>query len=287
MKRLIKLAVVLVVLLILLIGGVVFYIDKAAKTLIERGGTYALGVETTVDSADVRLLAGDFRMQGFAVANPEGFDADHFLSLDNAGVDLDIGSLRADTIELPTLFLTGLAMAIEREGGKANYSVILDNLKSLESGEEDDAAEGPSKKFVIHEIVLRDNVVTVEVLPLGGELSTVAVSIAEIRLEEIGSDSDTGVVISDLMNLIVQAVLTSVLESGIDLPKELFDDLSGQLAQLDSLKELGVNVVAELGNQAGGIIPNSGDIGRSLQDAGGDAIKGLGDLIGGGKDDAD
>ena len=75
MKKLIKLVAVLLILLVLATVAVALYIDTIAKTAIERGATYALGVETTLGSADVGLLSGTFSMGDLTVANPAGFES--------------------------------------------------------------------------------------------------------------------------------------------------------------------------------------------------------------------
>ena len=64
MRRLVK--ILGLVLLVLIALGVVLWltIDSIAKTGIERGGTYALGVPTTVDSVSLSLLGGEMRING-------------------------------------------------------------------------------------------------------------------------------------------------------------------------------------------------------------------------------
>ena len=183
MKRMLKVVVLGVVVLVLLVVGVVFLsIDGIAKSAIERGATYALGVKTTVDKADVGVLGGRFSMAGLDVANPEGFEQDHFLQLGVGAVAVSLGSLREDTVRLPSLTLDNIDMNLERKDGSSNYGVILDHLKSLESGERppEPSDEGPRKKFVIEEVVITD--VKVDLIGFGGALNRVEVPIDEIRL---------------------------------------------------------------------------------------------------------
>ena len=83
MKLLIKIVVVLVLLLVIGVLTTFFFIDRIAKAGVEKGATYALGVPTTLKSADVGVFAGTFAMSGLNVANPEGFDKEpHFLKLE-------------------------------------------------------------------------------------------------------------------------------------------------------------------------------------------------------------
>jgi len=135
MKKLIKMVAVLLILLVLATVAVAFYIDTIAKTAIERGATYALGVETTLGSADVGLLSGTFSMGDLTVANPAGFESPYFTHLGQGDVEVALKTLRQETVELPTLTLTDLEIYLDKKEGKANYDVILENLKRFESQE--------------------------------------------------------------------------------------------------------------------------------------------------------
>ena len=129
MKKLIRFVVGLVVVVLVLAVGVVVYIDKIAKTAIERGASYALGVDTTLGSADVKLLSAAFAMGDLTIANPQGFESPYFTHLGQGDVEVALGTLRQETVQLPTLTLTDLEMHLEKKDGKANYDVILNNLK--------------------------------------------------------------------------------------------------------------------------------------------------------------
>src|SRR5690554_6816935 len=88
------LAVVLVVVIavvVLVVVGV-SQIDNLLKAGIERGGTYATGVSTTVDDVDVQLRKGTLDLSGLVLANPPGFDTPHFLALAETGMALNSGA---------------------------------------------------------------------------------------------------------------------------------------------------------------------------------------------------
>ena len=84
-----KLAILVGGLVIVLVAVVVIAfvsIDAIARAGIERGATFALGVPTTLGSANIGILSGEFTMSGLDVTNPEGFDGDYFLQLDEGFV---------------------------------------------------------------------------------------------------------------------------------------------------------------------------------------------------------
>ena len=310
MKKLIKLVAVLLVLLVLATVAVVLYIDTIAKIAIERSATYALGVETTLGSADVGLLSGTFSMGDLTVANPAGFESPHFTHLQEGPVEVALGSLRKETVELPTLILSDLDIQLDKSEGKANYDVILDNLRRFESGE-DAEKEADGKKFVINEVLIQRIVVHVQLNPIGGDLTKLDVPIDEVRLRNVGSDTDQSVLMSELASVIIKAVLAAIVQKGGDLiPADVLGDLGQGLAGLKSLTEMGVDVAATFGGEVQAIVGDFSHLAKPLESLGpelggaaegldeitegiGDAIKnigeGLGGLLGGDKkkDDED
>jgi len=291
----IKRVVVLLVLVVVLVAVVGYVmVDKLTKSGIEQGGTYAMGVDTRLDG--VRVGLGSLSMQGLSVANPEGFKADHFLKLGDGRVEVTLGSLMSDTVEVPSLKLSDIELVLEKDKGKANYDVILENLAKLGGGEQDPAADaGEGKKFVVHEIVITNVKVKAEVI--GG--MSVPVTIPEIRLTGVGSDSDKGVLLKDLSGIVVAAILKSVADLPANLlPGGIGEGLQGGLAAVGDLGKFGVSVVGDVTAQAGEIVGQAaeklgegaeqvGEKAKQVGDEAGKAVdklgEGLGGLLGGKK----
>ncbi len=274
MKTLIKMVAVLLILLVLATVAVALYIDTIAKTAIERGATYALGVETTLGSADVGLLSGTFSMGDMTIANPAGFESPYFTHLGQGDVEVALKTLRQETVELPTLTLTDLEIYLDKKEGKANYDVILENLKRFESQEnaQDDAG---GKKFIIEEVLIKNIMVHVQLLPLGGDLTKLDVPIDEVRLHDVGSGTDGSVLMSELTSVIIKAVLAAIVQKGGGL---IPSDILGDLGQgLGSLAEIGLDAATGLGDR----IKDAGGGLDEVTEGLGDAIKSIGDGLGG------
>src|SRR4051794_6992268 len=256
MRKLIKLFVLLIV---LIIAGVVlafFYIDSIAKAAVERGSTYALGVNTTLKSASVKILDGQFVMKGLEVANPQGYATAHFLSLGTGDVSVTLGSLRQPIIDLPHLKLSKLDLNLERKDGKANYQVILDNLKKLESGSKAPDPKDTGTRYKIDKLTIRNTNVHADALPIGGQM--IDVPLEDIALKNIGNDGK-GVTMGELTSIIIKSILTATIDKAGDrLPKELIGDLSTQLAGLKNISD-----VIDLDKLPG----NLGTIGDKAKDA--------------------
>ncbi len=295
MKLVIKLVIGVVVVVLLAVLAVFFFLDSIARSAIEEGATYALGVRTTLEKADVGVLSGRFSLAGLDVSNPEGFDAPNFLSLGAGTVEVSLGTLRSDTVELPLLALSDIDLALEKKSAGSNYGVIAQNLKRFESADEPQTPdpqkqEGPGKDFVIHEILITNVNVTAEMAATGGQLNQVRVPISEIRLENVGTGADQRVTMGELSNIIMKAILAAIIANGADFPAELVNDLGGQLQGLASLDEMGIT--QSIGAAKGisdsierlGDAKTAEDVGKGIDEIN-KQIEGLGDLLGGKKKD--
>ncbi len=298
-KRIVVL-VVLVVVLVCVIGYVM--IDQIAKTGIVEGGTRAMGVETKLDGIHVGLFSGSVSLDGLSIANPPGFKADHFMSLGDGSVEVTLGSLMGDKVEVPSLKLNNVDLALEKDKGTANYQVILDHLAKVTGGGEEPTADTGAeegKKFVIKELVITDVKVKAEVI--GGV--SVPITIPEIRLTDIGSDSDKGVLLKDLSGIILTAILATVVEQAGDLlPGGIGEGLSGGLAAVGDLGDFGMQVVGDVTAQASEMVGEAAEkLGEGAEQVGEKAkqatdqvnqtvdkfSEGLGGLLGGKKDKQD
>jgi hypothetical protein len=229
MRRLIKLLVATAALAIVAAFLLVLIVDRAAKAAIERGGTYALGVTTTLDEASIGLVDGRFALESLEVANPKGFDAPQFVRLGHGELELSLGTLWSDRVEASTLALRDVALSIERKDGKANYDEILKSLERFGSSGGGEAPppkepQAPGKSFVIHDVVLENVTAQIQLVPIGGELTKTTVTIPRVHLKNVGND---GLSLSELVASILDGALRAVIEAGgKDLPKELLKDLS-------------------------------------------------------------
>lgn len=247
-KKLRKLILILVLLVLVALVGIYLYIDTIAKTAIEKGGTYALGVETTVENVSVGITSGKFGIDNLNVANPEGYELQQFFTLGKGELEMSITALMSDKIEVPRFALSDIRVSLERKNGKANYDVIMENLAKLESKEDktpEATDDGEGKRFIVNEVDIKNVSIHVDMLPELGPITRVDLDIPSIKLKNVGSDSDKGVLISELANILLKAILQAAAESG-KLPLDMLNDLQGKLAKLGDLKGLGMEVTGEI-----------------------------------------
>jgi uncharacterized protein YjbJ (UPF0337 family) len=308
-----KILIILALLVVLVIGGVIglvaygiSQIDTIFERAIEQGGTYATGVETTVDSVDVAITKGTFKMNGLEIDNPEGYESDHFLLLGEGAVGVALNEASTTNIRIPEFRLSSIDVNLDKTGGKANYQAILDNLKRFESGSAGDKPESETSgpKVSIDKLLIEDvNVHLVGVPGLSLVAGDVAVSVPVIELQNVGGAD--GMTFGELTNLVIKTVLSAAVEAGGGvIPADMLGELTGGLGDLASLQSMGVSVVGDLGGQiqdaaknisgqAEGAIENATEearekIDEAVDDATNkarDAVGGLGNLLGGDEDE--
>ena len=233
----------IVVLLVVLAVAGLFWIDWLAKAGIEHAGTQALGVATTLDRIKIGLFSGNCTLAGFQVANPPGFKSSYFLRLDQGSLDMPLANLMQEVVEIDQLTLTGIHINLVRETERANFRTIMDNIRRFEAEkdkpEEKAADKRAGKKFIIHEVVIRDVKVNVDLLPIGGKLTQLNVPIEELRLQNVGSEKARGENLARITATVILAVLEAVISKGESiLPPEMLSELTQKLAEIKPLETL-------------------------------------------------
>jgi hypothetical protein len=260
MKKLVRVLVALVVVLAVAVAVALYFVDSLAKRGIEKGATYALKAETTVDSLSLGLLRGTMTMDGLTVANPDGYETPHLLKSGRFDFQVDPGTVLGDTVRINRFHLDGLDMNIEQKGlTGSNVSQILANLKRFEGSGGAAADDSGGKKVAVDEIVIENVVAHVRLLPISGKASTLKVEVPKVVLNNVTSDNAKGVAISELTARLLPAILDAVLKkSGGVIPGDLLGSLRTDLA----------GAVESLGGGAAGLLGQSGgDLGKGLDEA--------------------
>ena len=252
-KWILRIGIGIVALLIVVVLVIGLFADHIIKAGIEKGGSYALDVDTQVETVDLSLLSGNLTIDGLQVANPEGFKREYLMKSGTFDVGVRPGSLLSDTIEVSHFELDGLELNIEQKLSGSNVSEILDNLKRFESDEEPEPAEeepSEGKKVAVSTIVIKDVTARFYLLP---ELSPVPITvrIPEMELENVTSEDEGGIMVARLVSRLVPAILAGVIEQAGDaVPTGFLNDLDGQVG--DAAKALGGQAAKLVGQLSAG-----------------------------------
>ena len=189
----------------------------------------------------------------------------------------------SDVVEVPELILKGIEVNLIKTLTGSNYETILSNLDKFQGGGSSagqstgdsgaSSESGEGKRFIIKKLLIEDVKVKVQ-SSKELNLGAVTVPIDRIELDDIGSDSDKGVLLSDLTGIIVEAILKRASVSG-QLPNMIKGALDGKLGDLSALQDAGVKMLdGVLGGGSTGQDPAKAvdDIKKKL----GDGLKGFG-----------
>ncbi len=235
MKIFRKLMLLLVVLIV--VGVVIAWlgIDWIAKKGLEKGTSYALGVETEVDSLRLSLLKGSLKIDTLRIANPKGFTSPYLMQSGRFDLELRPGSLFSDTIEMNRFELDGLDMHIEQRLTGSNISKVVENLRRFESqSPADRQKQAGDKKVKLDRVVITNVEAHFHLAPDVVSQELVTVKIPEIVLTDVASD-EGGVLVADVVGRLVLAILSQVIEQSHGHVPETF--LQGLDKTVGSLTE--------------------------------------------------
>lgn len=258
-------AIVLALLLAVGVGVLYWRLDSIAEAAIERGGSSALGVPTTVTAVLLRPFAGAFSVLGLDIANPPDYEG-AFIQLGRVHLDVDMGTLLQPTIVAPELTISGVEVMLERRLRSSNYDTILAGSRGAQGQPAPPTDDGAAAvQFVVQSLVIRDVTARIRIVAVPGVEGAgreAVVRIPEIVLENVGSRTEGGVVAGELLRMVLGAVLQAVVREGPQLPIDMAGELRGRLGQFGSLP-----------------LAMKGDVRTSLKDLAGGTLEGAGEAV--------
>ncbi len=209
MKTVLKVFLGIFVVLLLLVGGGLYYVFTNLDAIVERGietaGSSAAGTAVEVDSVDVDLLAGSATIHGFTLANPSGYSDAPMLSFDELGVVIDIASMSRDsgTISITSITSRNPHLLYETHGGVSNLDVVRERLASAPA-EPEPQGPGQELQLKIGSIVIEGIGATVssDLLPAPAD-----VELGDVRLQNLSGTP------AEIAQQVLRPLLTQIAAS--------------------------------------------------------------------------
>ncbi len=235
--------------LLIVVGlGVYLVLNSGSliKTAVETLGPRYLGVDVSLDSAEISLTEGTGELRGLVIGNPVGFDGPHAFSLGLIRLGIDPTAQSESLIVIREILVDAADLAIVAHGKQTNLQAIMANLEgdgsAGTSGEPESADSGP--KMIIDHFAFTNAHTSLD-SDLVGERS---VSVPDVVLDGIGRKSQ-GVTIREamkqLLGPIVRASTQALAAEGLNVDQIKADarekvdaELKDRLGTgLDSLKD--------------------------------------------------
>lgn len=245
LKTILRVLIVLALLCFLLAGGLYVFRNQIVNTAIKRGGTYALGTETSIDSTSWNLRTGQLVLFGLSIANPPGFDETPFFALGRIEVHYNPETILKRPVRIERILLDSVHLYLDKHEGQANYEAILNHIESLDStaGERNEPKEkGP---LIVDHLLLQDIHVSAMLLPIGGDLSRCNYRIEKIEIKHLGAENEESLSTAEVFSIVTKALFSSALQMGGNvLPGPIRNGLGFALTPVWNLGELGIDVAA-------------------------------------------
>jgi hypothetical protein len=246
-KILRKVLMVIGIIIVVLVVATYFFGSQALSKGISAGATSALKVNVSLGGVHLGLLQGQVGISKLAVDNPAGYSEKTLLTLGDAGVKTQMGSLLSKTVEIDSIRLDGINLVIEQKGLSTNLQDLLNNISSSSPPADKTAPKPEEKKSTgknLHIKILEITNVAVNVKVLSGP--AIPLKLDTIKMEDIGKDENVDV--AGLTVKILTALATSVAKQGSGIIPS--DITSGLTSGLKGIENIGGSLL-EQGKDAG------------------------------------
>jgi uncharacterized protein involved in outer membrane biogenesis len=130
--------VVAAVLAVVLVSG---RVDGYVARAIEEYGSAATGTNVNVGGVDIAVAQGRGKIARLTVANPEGFDTDYAVRLEDVDLAVELGSLTGDVPVVKEAVVDGAHLNVEQRGDGTNVTAIQQYMKQNEEPAESTTEE--------------------------------------------------------------------------------------------------------------------------------------------------
>lgn len=248
MKKILKIAVILVIVLIVVAAVAVhLFLDGAVKKAIERVGPQVTKVDVKLDSVNIVLLSGSGSIKGLVLGNPEGFKSKSSISLGKVSLSLKAMSVLSKKVVIHSIALESPEITFEQSLSGNNLLKLRNNLDSGGGEKEQAKEESSGKKLQVDDFVIKGGKIHVFAnLPGLGERSA-TVPLPIIHVTDLGADSE-GITPVELS----KRVLTVLLEESAKEAAKAVTDLGKGALILG--RDNGTNISGKLGESIGGLL---------------------------------
>ena len=182
----------IVVLLIVVVVVGLSKLGPLVKMAVNTYGPKITGTELRVDDVGISIFSAEAKLKKFFLGNPTGFKSPSAMKVGSVYVDVDESSITKDTIIINKVEVVGPEITYEKRGKTDNFKSILNNVQKNvpkgESAKKEPSKEGPGKKLIINDFILKNGKVNLEVAMAGGVLGDqeIKADLPDIHLKDIG-----------------------------------------------------------------------------------------------------
>ena len=223
--KFLKVLGVIVILLVLILGGGLYYSLSNINAIVKRGveskGPEITTTDVNLDSVDIELFKGRAQLDRFTIANPPGFNSPNLFEAEQLVFKVDPSSVRSDVIIIDEIIVEGVKVTAEQKGLNTNIQTMLkaiqENLPKSRQEEKEASDAGQEPHFMVQHLRFADSGMRV-ITEKYGEKEFL---IPAIEANNLGSKAN-GLTASELG----VAILKPYLEQAKKVAQERIQDLA-------------------------------------------------------------
>ena len=221
-----KILISVVFLLLLVGGGLFFYLDSIVKSSIEVVGSSVLGTAVTVDSVSISPLSGQGSISGLRVENPEGFDSQYAFELDSVLVSINVNSILTDVAEIESVIIMQPIITYETKITSDNIRTLLANLPEGDAASSDpEVADDSGQQIIIREFRMVDSQ-----LNFVSSLVSAPITLPDIEIRDIGDEGGASSA-ANAVRVVLQEVVASILSADLPNLDDLRESVEGRIEE--------------------------------------------------------
>ena len=262
----IGLGAIVVILIVVVVVGL-SKLGPLVKMAVNTYGPKITGTELRVDDVGISIFSAEAKLKKFFLGNPTGFKSPSAMKVGSIYVDVDESSITKDTIIINKVEVAGPEITYEKRGKSDNFQSILSNVqKNVPKGKtanKEPAKEGPGKKLIINDFILKNGKVNLAVAMPGGVLGDqeIKADLPDIHLKDIGKKKG-GASAEEVAKQIFAALYDKIQSPAV------MGALSDQLKKLSGV---GIDEIGKAAKGAAGMVEGAGKDAEGVADK----VKGL------------
>ncbi|MBN1238298.1 MAG: hypothetical protein JXB36_07335 [Gammaproteobacteria bacterium] len=227
--------VIIALLLVAVILGGVYLLGRLEPTVvatIESYGEAATGTDVTLRAANVSVTESTGTLSGLTIGNPEGYETDYALQIDEIRVRVGLDSLvGSGPLVVNEVVVNGARLNAEQRGNSSNLNELLERLE--QSDDSEPSAE-PEERVIIERFRLARGRITLTSELLEDEQY---VDLPEVVVEDVGGSSGatyaeaTEALLTPILAAARQAVVERVRDSAVEEATEEIEDAAREKLQ--------------------------------------------------------
>jgi len=259
----IGLGAIVVILIVVVVVGL-SKLGPIVKMAVNTYGPKITDTELHVGDVGISIFSGEANLKKFFLGNPKGFKSPSAMKVGSVLVAVDEGSITKDTIIINKVEVDGPEITYEKRGKTDNFQSILNNVQKnvpkAESAKNEPAKEGPGKKLIINDFIVKNGKVNLAVAMPGGVLGDQEISadLPDIHLKDIGKQKG-GASPAETAKVVFEALYAKITGPSVIGPlTDQLKKLGGPAAKaLEDVTQEGVKaatgVVEGAGKEAEGV----------------------------------